>query len=443
MKNSFYALLAVSLFLTMEALGDLACSILDLGYKRYDTSLELIKGFNDYLVIISPDGITWEYLQEHDGISCGRHFASMALNGSNRNIYFSLAKKLPAHYLAKNIIGIKPLANPTARLVKARATNFLTLSFENIGSAHETNASSLNPGSIKFRLLNDGDEDGLPDINEYEKYSAWPGLYDTDRDGLSDGEEVSLGLLPNIPDSDGDGIIDSLDPHPLVPEYELSYSAWQTYWSAVTSRFQIANGRLTKANFNDKLNPFFDYQGITAKFSPGSITLENDASETNIFEVSFLSSGTVTGLLYTAECFGLDYERFQFLPDNKSLSVPEGTVGLPFIARCGEVLRFSLTSDKENQENGQIRVMTADGILQTVLPINYRHALNHRLELTAPENGEEFSSPFAFSWASADNTVTNYILTIIGPAFYEYSLSDTNLTFISEEKGRFLWQVTA
>ncbi|MBR5946830.1 hypothetical protein IKZ80_07080, partial [bacterium] len=136
MKNSFYALLAVSLFLTMEALGDLACSILDLGYKRYDTSLELIKGFNDYLVIISPDGITWEYLQEHDGISCGRHFASMALNGSNRNIYFSLAKKLPAHYLAKNIIGIKPLANPTARLVKARATNFLTLSFENIGSAH-------------------------------------------------------------------------------------------------------------------------------------------------------------------------------------------------------------------------------------------------------------------------------------------------------------------
>ena len=443
MKKTFRALLAVLLFLTMEAFGNLACSILDLEYKRYDTSLELIKGFNDYLVIISQDGMTWEYLQEHEGISCGRHFASLALNGSSRNIYFSLAKKLPAHYLAKNIIGIKPLANPAAKLIKARATNFITLSFENIGSAHEINAASLNPGSIKFRLLNDGDEDGLPDAYEYEMYGAWPGLYDTDKDGLSDGEEVALGLFPYIADSDGDGIIDSLDPHPLVPEYELSYSAWLAYWNGVVSKFQVPGNRLTKANFNNKINPFFDYQGITAKFSPESITLENDASETNVFEVSFLSSGTVTGLLYTAECFGLDYEHFQFLPDIKFLSSPEGTVGLPFIARCGEVLRFSLTSDKENQENGQVRVVTADGVLQTVLPINYRHALDSRLELTAPENGAEFSSPFAFSWASADNTVTNYVLTIIGPAFYEYSLSNTSLNFIPEEKGQYFWQVTA
>ncbi|MBO4553258.1 hypothetical protein J5754_02485 [bacterium] len=443
MKKIFFTLVAFSILLTLETLGDLACSIYEPEYRQYDTSLELIKGFNDYLVIISQDRINWEYLQENEGISCGRHFASLAMNGSSRSIFFSLARKLPAHYLAKNIIGIKPIAYPTERQIKARATNFLTLSFEKIGDIDIASADPPPSNVIKFRLLTDGDEDGLPDKDEYEKYLAWPGLYDTDKDGLSDGEEVSLGLLPNIPDSDGDGIIDSLDPHPIIPEYELSYSAWQTYWSAVTSRFQVANSRLTKANFNNKINPFFDYQGITAKFSPESITLENDASETNVFEVSFLSSGTVTGLLYTAECFGLDYEHFQFLPDIKSLSSPEGTVGLPFIARCGEVLRFSLTSDKENQENGQVRVVTADGALQTVLPINYRHALDSRLELTAPENGAEFSSPFAFSWASADNTVTNYVLTIIGPAFYEYSLSNTSLNFVPEEKGQYFWQVTA
>lgn len=443
MKKIFFTLVAFSILLTLETLGDLACSIYEPEYRQYDTSLELIKGFNDYLVIISQDRINWEYLQENEGISCGRHFASLAMNGNSRSIFFSLARKMPTHYLAKNIIGIKPIAYPTERQIKARATNFLTLSFEKIGDVDIASADTPPSNAIKFRLLTDGDEDGLPDKDEYEKYFAWPGLYDTDKDGLSDGEEVSLGLLPNIPDSDGDGIIDSLDPHPIIPEYELSYSAWQTYWSAVTSRFQVANSRLTKANFNNKINPFFDYQGITAKFSPESITLENDASETNVFEVSFLSSGTVTGLLYTAECFGLDYEHFQFLPDIKSLSSPEGTVGLPFIARCGEVLRFSLTSDKENQENGQVRVVTADGVLQTVLPINYRHALDSRLELTAPENGAEFSSPFAFSWASADNTVTNYVLTIIGPAFYEYSLSNTSFNFFPEEKGQYFWQVTA
>ena len=443
MKNISFALFALALILTLETFGGLACSIIEPGYKQYDTSLELIKGFNDYLVIISPNGTSWEYLQENDGISCGRHFASLAMNGSSRNIFFSLAKKLPAHYLAKNIMGIKPLAYPAERQIKARATNFLTLSFENIGEAYVASAGSASPSSIKFRLLTDGDEDGLPDVNEYEKYSAWPGLYDTDRDGLSDGEEVALGLLPNIPDSDGDGITDSLDPHPLTPEYELSYSSWQTYWSAVCSRFQVANDRLTKANFNNKLNPFFDYQGVAVKFSPESITLENGVSETNVFEVSFLSSGTVTGLLYTAEYFGLDYEHFQFLPDDKSLSAPEGTVGLPFLARCGEILRFSLISDGENQENGQITVKTADGILQTVLPINYRNAFASRLELTAPENRAEYSSPFAFSWTSADSTITNYVLTIIGPAYYEYPLSNTSLTFIPEEKGRYVWQVTA
>lgn len=443
MKKTALVLIAVSLLPAFETFGDLAFSIIEPGYKRYDTSLELVKNFSDYLVIISPDGENWEYLQEHDGISCGRQFASLAMNGSGRNIFFSLAKKLPAHYVSKNILGIKPIAVPVARNVKARATNFLTLSFDKRFEASLAGADSQSANSINFRLLTDGDKDGLPDTNEYEKYGAWPGLYDTDRDGLSDGEEVALGLLPYMADSDGDGIDDPADPHPLTPEYELSYSAWISYWNTVCARFQVSNDGLTKTAYNDRIDPFFDYMGVTAKFSPESITLETDLPETNVFEVSFLCSGVVTGLLYTAECFGLDYEKAQFLPDDKFLSLPEGSIGLPFIARCGEQLRFRLISETDNKEAGQIMVKTADGDLPTVLPINYNDSQSLNIELTAPENEAEFSSPFAFSWTSSNDTVTNYVLTITGPDYYEHSLSNNSLSFTPGEKGRYLWQVTA
>ncbi|MBR4465372.1 hypothetical protein IKS38_02200 [bacterium] len=443
MKKTALVLIAFSLLPAFETFGDLAFSIIEPGYKRYDTSLELVKNFSDYLVIISPDGENWEYLQEHDGISCGRQFASLAMNGNGRNIFFSLAKKLPAHYVSKNILGIKPIAVPVARNVKARATNFLTLSFDKRFEASLAGADSQSANSINFRLLTDGDEDGLPDTNEYEKYGAWPGLYDTDRDGLSDGEEVALGLLPYMADSDGDGIDDPADPHPLTPEYELSYSAWISYWNTVCARFQVSNDGLTKTAYNDRIDPFFDYMGVTAKFSPESITLETDLPETNVFEVSFLCSGVVTGLLYTAECFGLDYEKAQFLPDDKFLSLPEGSIGLPFIARCGEQLRFRLISETDNKEAGQIMVKTADGDLPTVLPINYNDSQSLNIELTAPENEAEFSSPFAFSWTSSNDTVTNYVLTITGPDYYEHSLSNNSLSFTPGEKGRYLWQVTA
>ena len=443
MKNSALILVAVFLFLTAEAPAGLACSIMELGYKRYDTSLELTKGFNDYLVIISPDGKNWEYLQEHEGISCGHHFASLMLDGSNRNIYFSLARKLPVHCLTKNIVGIKPLTEPVKRSIKARATNFMPLSLDSNGGASILSAGSVPYSGIKFRLLSDGDEDGLPDDSEFEKYGAWPGLYDTDRDGLSDGEEVSLGTKPFMADSDGDGITDAADPHPLIPEYDLSYSAWLAYWSDVSARFEIPAIPLTEANFNKKIHPFFDYQGVTAKFSPDSITLKNGASETNIIEVSFLCNGAVTGVLYTAECFGLDHENVQFLPEDDFPAVPEGAATLSFIARCGEILRFKLFSSKEHEENGQIRIKTSAGTLPATLPISYSNALPARPELTLPLNDEEFSASVTFSWTCADQTVTNYLLTITGPAFREYSLPDESLTFTPTEKGRYLWLVTA
>jgi len=47
--------------------------------------------------------------------------------------------------------------------------------------------------------------------------SSQIGQEDTDQDGLFDIQEDLLGTDPNNPDTDGDGIIDSLDPHPLGP----------------------------------------------------------------------------------------------------------------------------------------------------------------------------------------------------------------------------------
>ena len=444
MKTFVLALLSISLF-SAKAQGGLAYSILEKGHKSYDTSLELTKSCTDYLLIISEDLVSWEYLKESEGLSCGRCYASLALKGRSRTIHFSLARRPPLHYLAKRVVNVRPLTDPVSRFIKARSTNFMTVSCKKKNGASVSSAPNLPSGSISFHLLTDGDEDGLPDMTEFEKHGAWPGLYDTDQDGLSDGEEVALGFKPYLADSDGDGIADSIDPHPLVPEYELIYSAWVSHWNAVAQTFQTAipQDRLTKAKFSVKQNPFYDRVGVTAKFSPDSLTLTNGRSATNVFEVTFLSANVVTGLIYAADCFSLDYDLAQFLPDSGFPSAPEGCAGLPFLARPGETLRFKLVSDQDREETGSVMVRTADGPLQASLAIGYRNALPPRPELLSPTNGAEYSGPFDFAWTCSDETVTNYLLTITGPAFYEYSLPGNSLRFTPEFKGRYSFLVTA
>ena len=44
---------------------------------------------------------------------------------------------------------------------------------------------------------------------------------DSDVDGLTDGEEETLGTDPHNPDTDGDGVLDGSDPHPLDAQPEL------------------------------------------------------------------------------------------------------------------------------------------------------------------------------------------------------------------------------
>ena len=61
----------------------------------------------------------------------------------------------------------------------------------------------------------DDDNDGLNDEEELWIYETDPLIIDTDKDELSDKEEVELGTNPLKADSDEDGVIDSRDAFPL------------------------------------------------------------------------------------------------------------------------------------------------------------------------------------------------------------------------------------
>lgn len=65
----------------------------------------------------------------------------------------------------------------------------------------------------------DRDGDGLTALQEYNGgvNATDPNKYDTDGDGLSDGEELALGTNPNNPDTDGDSIFDGDEVHGWPP----------------------------------------------------------------------------------------------------------------------------------------------------------------------------------------------------------------------------------
>ncbi len=66
----------------------------------------------------------------------------------------------------------------------------------------------------------------VPGAAAFDPTDPADALGDTDGDGWSNREEYARGTDPLDPDTDGDGVVDSVDPHPLFPDCD---------WSATTS----------------------------------------------------------------------------------------------------------------------------------------------------------------------------------------------------------------
>jgi hypothetical protein len=89
-----------------------------------------------------------------------------------------------------------------------------------------TNGEELAVGSLPDKA--DTDEDGLSDFEEVSQYGSDPLKSDTDGDALRDGDELSRGLNPLTGDTDNDGVPDNSDSAPNIPAGTQTAEAQRT-----------------------------------------------------------------------------------------------------------------------------------------------------------------------------------------------------------------------
>ena len=124
------------------------------------------------------------------------------------------------------------------------------------GQAWAADAVPTNVTSFAFHPLTaedaanpDRDGDGLTLTEELFVYCTDPERWDTDCDGLSDGEEIALGTDPLSRDTDGDGLVDGSDPEPLIPtslddrDGDGIPDAYEIFWFGGTNAVDSAERR--------------------------------------------------------------------------------------------------------------------------------------------------------------------------------------------------------
>ena len=93
----------------------------------------------------------------------------------------------------------------------------------------------------------DRDGDGLPTVDELMTWHTDPDFWDSDGDGLSDGEEIALGTNPLVRDVDGDGLVDGSDPDPLAStsladlDEDTLPDAYENHWFGSTNVIDTAS----------------------------------------------------------------------------------------------------------------------------------------------------------------------------------------------------------
>ena len=108
---------------------------------------------------------------------------------------------------------------------------------------------SFYPLTAEDAVDTDRDGDGLSLLDELFAFGTDPELWDTDYDGISDGDEVAAGVNPHSRDSDGDGLVDGSDPDPAVQTSLADLDgdgipdAYEDFWFGGTNAFDTATDR--------------------------------------------------------------------------------------------------------------------------------------------------------------------------------------------------------
>lgn len=411
----------------------------------YNTSLEIRKEPDDLTLLISEDGFIWDYLEEGETFERRHTYSSLEIAGELKTYYFSLGKKPLFKAAMKLFRNIVPLTDPLAAEIRSRAANFLDVRLGGRSVSRAARSGSLRFRELVFALKKDADGDGLPDETEYASYGAWPGLRDTDGDGMTDGEEVSAGLAPNLADSDGDGLADNLDPHPLTPEYQLSYAAWSSHWAAVTARKPalFPSLSLSREDYTLGRTPLEPLGEGCLEFSPASLACGEGLPLTNAFSLTAFAEGSLTGIFLCGENVEIIPASPQLIPEEALPLVPEGKNAVPFLARHGVELDFTLVFKETPTESGEIGVLTFGGLRSESLPLNFGGQTPGKPELVYPEDSSRLSQGSAFAWRCERTDVTNYLLSVYGGEAREFSTPGTNCFFTPGASGRYYWQVAA
>ena len=413
-------------------------------WAGYNTSLEIKKDLGENVLIISRDNLNWDYLEEKNFFEKRFAYSSLEINGENQTYYFSLGRKPLFKKFTKLFLGLTPLTEPLAVTLKGRAANFLDVSLGGRTFSRTVEIGSLEVRKLVFSLLKDADEDGLPDDQEYALYGAWPGLSDTDGDSIIDGEEVSLLLCPNMADSDGDGIKDCLDPHPLVPEFQLTFAGWSSHWTRVMSRKPQMFGDhcLSEENYLQNHSPFQGLGSGSIEFTPANIDCA-EGGKTNYFSLTVFAEGSLTGLFLFSEEIEIIPSLPQLIPEEALPLPPEDMNALPFLARHGVDLYFTLIIKEPLTRNEKISILTSEGLRNETLGLTLQGGASPPPALLYPEDNCRLSQEILFSWEGGSADVTNYVLTISGQEYREFSTLGNSLSFLPSESGQYYWYVAA